>query len=74
MVQTADQVVDLVPISKPLGVKVASPQPLLAQGAALLSPSNRLMAADADPPALEQQEEYVAPGMIAPAHAPWAPS
>ena len=25
-------------------------------------------------PALEQQEEYVAPGMIAPAHAPWAPS
>ena len=56
MVDTADQVVDLVPISKPLGVKVASPQPLLAQGAALLSPSNRLMAADADPPALEQQD------------------
>ena len=32
MVDTADQVVDLVPISKPLGVKVASPQPVLAEG------------------------------------------
>lgn len=56
MVQTADQVVDLVPISKPLGVKVASPQPVLTEGAALLSSSNRLMAADADLPALEQQD------------------
>ena len=56
MLDTADQVVDLVPISKPLGVKVASPQPVLAEGAALLSSSNRLMAADADLPALEQQD------------------
>ena len=57
MVDTADQVVDLVPISKPLGVKVASPQPVLAEGAALLSSSNRLMAAaDVDLPALEQPD------------------
>ena len=56
MLDTADQVVDLVPISKPLGVKVASPQPVLAEGAALLSSSNRLMAADADLPALEQPD------------------
>ena len=57
MVDTADQVVDLVPISKPLGVKVASAQPVLAEGAALLSSSNRLMAAaDVDLPALEQPD------------------
>ena len=56
MLDTADQVVDLVPISKPLGVKVVSPQPVLLEGAALLSSSHRLMAADADLPALEQQD------------------